>query len=167
MWKKSRLARQTNTTPKAHAHSALLLDIARTLQTAVDTNQAHSGAEGSGLDICSCTSAVTCACAPGLIVLKLTKMMATSQYVSVNENVTVNNGFLTCPAGGGRQVLVTPIVAGSQQRVQADRAISAAGRVLVSTLPQLSHPQQSRIQLPSQNVLPKVLLKKILQRLLF
>ena len=90
-------------------------------------------------------------------------MMATGPYVSVNGNVTVNNGSLTCPAGGGRQVLVTPI--------QADRAISAAGRVLVSTLPQSSQPQQPRVQVPSQNVLPKVLLKahtlnkKTLQRL--
>ena len=46
-------------------------------------------------------------------------MMATGPYVSVNGNVTVNNGSLTCPAGGGRQVLVTPI--------QADRAIGAKG----------------------------------------
>ena len=87
--------------------------------------------------------------------------MATGPYVSVNGNVTVNNGPLTCPAGGGRQVLVTPIVGGSaaQQRIQADRAIGASGRVFVSTLPQSSQPQQPRIQVPSQNILPKVLLK--------
>ena len=85
--------------------------------------------------------------------------MATGLYVFVNGNIVVNNGSLTCPAGGGRQVLVTPIVGGSQQRIQADRAIGASGRVLVSTLPQSSQPQQPRIQVPSQNVLPKVMLK--------
>ena len=54
------------------------------------------------------------------------KVMATGSYVSVNGNIAVNNGSLTCPAGGGRQVLVTPIVGGSQQRIQADRAIGAS-----------------------------------------
>ena len=65
--------------------------------------------------------------------------MATGPYVSVNGNIAVNNGSLTCPAaGGGRQVLVTPIVGGSQQKIQADRAISASGGVLFSTLPVIS-----------------------------
>ena len=41
------------------------------------------------------------------------KVMATGSYVSINGNIPVNNGSLTCPAGGGRQVLVTPIVGGS------------------------------------------------------
>ena len=46
------------------------------------------------------------------------KAMAAGPYVSVNRNLTVNNGSLTCPAGGGRQGVVTLLVAESQQRVQ-------------------------------------------------
>ena len=76
------------------------------------------------------------------------KVMATGPYVSVNGNLTVNNGSLTCPAGGGRQVVVTPLAAGSQQRAQG----VGTGRVSVS-----AQPQQPGIQVP--NVLPKVLLK--------
>ena len=40
------------------------------------------------------------------------KIMTTGPYVSVNGNVTVNNGSLMCPAAGGRQVVVTRLVAG-------------------------------------------------------
>ena len=87
--------------------------------------------------------------------------MATGPYVSVNGNVTVNNGSLTYSARGGqrRQVLVTPLVEGSQQRVQGDLAVGT-GRVLVSNLPaQSSQPQQPRTLVPNPNVLLKVLLK--------
>ena len=84
------------------------------------------------------------------------KAMATGPYVSMNGNLTVNNGSLTCPAGGGRQVVVTPLVAGSQQRVQG----VGTGRVLVSHAhPQPPQPQQPRVQVPNPNVLPKALLK--------
>lgn len=77
--------------------------------------------------------------------------------VSVNGNVTVNNGSLTCPAGGGRQVLVTPLVEGSSQQQRASQGIGA-GRLLVSNPP--AQQRQPRILVPSpSSVLPKVLLK--------
>ena len=78
--------------------------------------------------------------------------------VSVNGNVTVNNGSLACPAGGGRQVLVTPL---SQQRGPASQQGIGAGRLLVNSFPaQSSQQQQPRTLVPNPNcVLPKVLLK--------
>ena len=89
-------------------------------------------------------------------------MMATgSSYVSVNGGiVTVNNGSSTCPAGSGRRVLVTPLVAGCQQSLQSNRVPPSTGRVL-STRAQTSssQPQLPSTQLPSPNVLQKVLLK--------
>ena len=89
-------------------------------------------------------------------------MMATgSSYVSVNGGiVTVNNGSSTCPAGSGRRVLVTPLVAGCQQSLQSNRVPPSTGGVL-STRAQTSssQPQLPSTQVPSPNVLQKVLLK--------
>ena len=86
---------------------------------------------------------------------QLVMITARKYAVSVNGNVTVSNGSLACPAGGGRQVLVTPL---SQQRV--NQGVSA-GRLLVSNLPtQSSQEQQPRTLVTNPNsLLPKVLLK--------
>lgn len=81
------------------------------------------------------------------------------------SNVTVNAGSpsLTCPAGIGRQVLVTPLVAtpaGQGHKLGGDHAIGVGvpKRVLV-TLPPSQSSQAQQPKVPNSNVLPKVLLK--------
>ena len=82
------------------------------------------------------------------------------------SNVTVNAGSpsLTCPAGIGRQVLVTPLRATpagqARHKLGANYAIGVGvpKRVLV-TLPPTQSSQAQQPKVPNSNVLPKVLLK--------